>query len=55
VLPPGEASYNAAVFAQILQRQAWRAQYDAAKRMTRRTRQPVDNPSATHPPTDNAA
>ena len=55
VLPPGESSYNAAVFAQILQRQAWRAQYDAAKRMTGRTRQPVDNLSATHPPTDNAA
>jgi hypothetical protein len=55
VLPPGEASYNAAVFAQILQRQTWRAQYDAAKRITGRTRSPVDNPSATHPPTDNAA
>ena len=55
VLPPGESNYNAAVFAQILQRQAWRAQYDAAKRMTGRTRQPVDNLSATHPPTDNAA
>jgi len=54
-LPPGESSYNEAVFAQILQRQTWRAQYDAAKRITGRTRQPVDNLSATHPPTDNAA
>jgi hypothetical protein len=49
VLPPGESSYNAAVFAQILQRQTWRAQYDAAKRKTGRTRQPVDNLSATPP------
>ncbi len=55
VLPPGEGGYNAAVFAQILQRQTWRAQYDAAKRATGRTGPPVDNPSATHPPTDNAA
>jgi hypothetical protein len=54
VLPPGEGSYNAAVFAQI-QRQEWRAQYDKAKRVTGRTGPPVDNRSATHPPTDNAA
>ena len=54
-LPPGETSYNAAVFAQILQRQEWRAQYDKAKRATGRTGPPVDNLSATHPPTDNAA
>jgi len=55
VLPPGESSYNAAVFAQIVQRHAWRAQYDKAKRITGRTRSPVDNHSATRPPTDNAA
>jgi hypothetical protein len=55
VLPPGESSYNAAVFAQIVQRHAWRAQYDKAKRITGRTRSPVDNLSATRPPTDNAA
>jgi len=55
VLPPGESSYNAAVFAQILQRQTWRAQYAQAKRATGRTRSPVDNLSATLPPTDNAA
>jgi hypothetical protein len=54
-LPPGEASYNGAIFAQILQRQEWRAQYDKAKRATGRTGPPVDNLSATHPPTDNAA
>ncbi len=52
VLPPGESSYNAAVFAQILQRHEWRAQYDKAKRATGRTGPPVDNPSAT---TTNAA
>ena len=51
-LPPGEASYNAAVFAQIIQRHEWRAQYDKAKRATGRTGPPVDNPSAT---TTNAA
>ena len=50
-LPPGEASYNAAVFAQILQRHQWRAQYDEAKRITGRTRPPVDNLSATTAPT----
>lgn len=55
VLPPGESSYNAAVFAQIVQRHAWRAQYDKAKRISGRTRSPVDNHSATRPPTDNAA
>ena len=55
VLPPGEGSYNQAVFAQILQRHTWRAQYDKAKRITGRTGRPVDNRSATHPPTDNAA
>lgn len=55
VLPTGEGGYNAAVFAQIIQRQNWRAQYDAAKRITGRTRPPVDNPSATHTPTNNAA
>ena len=55
VLPPGESSYNAAVFAQIIQSQTWRAQYERAKRVTGRTRSPVDNLSATHPPTDNAA
>jgi len=32
-----------------------RAQYDKAKRVTGRTGPPVDNRSATHPPTDNAA
>jgi hypothetical protein len=51
-LPPGEGSYNQAVFAQILQRQEWRAQYDRAKRVTGRTGRPVDNRSAT---TTNAA
>jgi hypothetical protein len=55
VLPPGESSYNAAVFAQIVQRHAWRAQYEKAKRTTGRARSPVDNLSATHTPTDNAA
>lgn len=54
-LPPGEGSYNKAVFAQIIQRHTWRAQYDKAKRVTGRTGPPVDNRSATHPPTDNAA
>jgi Replication initiator protein, pSAM2 len=52
VLPPGESSYNAAIFAQIIQRQEWRAQYDRAKRVTGRTGPPVDNLSATHPPTE---
>lgn len=52
VLPPGESSYNAAIFAQIIQRQEWRAQYDKAKRATGRTGPPVDNRSAT---TTNAA
>ena len=51
LLPPGEGSYNQAVFAQILQRQQWRAQYDRAKRVTGRTRPPVDNRSATTAPT----
>ena len=51
VLPPGEASYNAAVFAQIIQRHEWRAQYDKAKRVTGRTGPPVDNRSATTAPT----
>ena len=46
-LPPGESSYNAAIFAQILQRQEWRAQYDKAKRATGRTGSLVDNRSAT--------
>jgi len=46
-LPPGEGSYNQAVFAQILQRHAWRAQYDKAKRVTGRTGRPVDNRAAT--------
>ena len=55
MLPPGESSYNQAVFAQILQRHAWRGQYDKAKRLTGRTGSPVDNRSAIHPPTDNAA
>jgi hypothetical protein len=50
-LPPGEGSYNAAVFAQILQRHTWRAQYDTAKRITGRTGPPVDNRSATTAPT----
>jgi hypothetical protein len=50
MLPPGEGSYNAAVFAQILQRHTWRAQYDRAKRVTGRTGPPVDNLSATTAP-----
>jgi len=52
VLPPGEGSYNQAVFAQIIQRQQWRAQSDTAKQATGRTGPPVDNRSAT---TTNAA
>ena len=54
-LPPAEASYEAAVFAQILQRQEWRAQYDKAKRLTGGTGPPVDKRSTTYPPSDNAA
>jgi len=54
-LPPGEGSYNQAVFAQIIQRHQWRAQYDKAKRVTGRTGPPVDNLSATQPPADHAA
>jgi hypothetical protein len=54
-LPPGESSYNAAIFAQIIQRQTWRTQYEKAKRMRGRSEPPVDNPSATHPLTDKVA
>ena len=49
-LPLGDASYQDTVFAAVLQRRAWREQYEQAKAATGRDGPPVENRSATHQP-----
>ena len=50
-LPLGDSSYQDTVFAAVLQRRAWREQYEQAKRATGRADPPVDSRSATTHPT----
>ena len=46
-LPVGDASYQDTVFAAVMQRRAWREQYEHAKAATGRDGPPVENHSAT--------
>jgi 8-oxo-dGTP pyrophosphatase MutT (NUDIX family) len=46
-LPVGDAGYQDSVFAAVIQRRAWREQYEHAKRATGRASPPVETRSAT--------
>lgn len=46
-LPVGDASYQDTVFAAVMQRRAWREEYERAKATTGRDGPPVENHSAT--------
>jgi hypothetical protein len=46
-LPVGDSGYQDSVFAAVIQRRAWREQYEHAKRATGRASPPVETRSAT--------